>query len=342
MRELLQVRERLDALLQQRLGEAPSPAPSAARPERLARLEAQVARMPSPHLAPGEVRWIEGPTSPPEIPRTYRLVSPAVILLVGSFVVSFRTTMFLVIGMDVLLRLLDVVQRWHHRARYWLTPERLAWEPVNAEPVHIPLRTLTPGGVSQRLEFYQTHLRVEGAHATLSLPLERDANWKLLTALELLHRPPLLGRAAPEPLADVVCYPAVLRDGDTRKGCAILRPGSVSFLPREHAWKVIEAVTGAPWNHQRAPQAVDLSRVLEHLRHLPTEAEFDACIERAVAQVGGVRWSPSACRRHEAHLPLWKRLHFKSLDGPATSLSGAVDPRAVDTAERLLAAWPQR
>jgi hypothetical protein len=65
-------------------------------------------------------------------------------------------------------------------------------------------------------------------------------------------------------------------------------------------------------------------------------------VARAVAASGGELWKAEDVLRYDARTPVWKRLHFQTIDRPQKSLSGKVDWSQQATAERLLADWPTR
>lgn len=332
VREVLRRRDRLDALLDQRLESRPSPeTPAPSRGERLSRLRALCVRNPVPDLVPGEILLTQDPAPPFRVPFSAQLVG------LGLFVLSSLSLgIFAGLVVGVVMCLLPAFRyRQPRSTRYWLTPERLVWESAPGERTQVLLRDIPPHGVSAP---FPDTLLVSGPHETFVLGLGRDTQRSVLTALELHRRAPLFGHATPQPLPDVVCFPATFQAGRLRAGCAILRPGFLAFLPEDRLGDVFQAVTGAP----RTGLPLDLRHVVEALRHLPTGAGFDACLERAVAQADGVLWSPNACVRYDTQLPVWKRLHFKNFDVPAKSLSGAVDRRAQDAVERILAAWPRR
>ncbi|MET0405594.1 MAG: hypothetical protein ABW123_24460 [Cystobacter sp.] len=334
VREVLRRRDRLDALLDKQLGSRPSPEPPApSRLERLTRLRALCVRAPVPSLVPGEILLAEGHSHPSALPFSAHVVGLFLLVLVSSTLfLGLCVGLAVGVGAGMIPLLL---RAWRRSARYWLTPERLVWEAFPGELTQLLLRDIPPNGVSVP---FTNGIHVAGPHETLTLGMGRDEQQRMLATLELYRRAPLLGHAASRPLPDVVCFPATLQPGAVREGCAILRPGYLAFLPEDRLADVFQAVTGEPWTHL----PLELRHVLETLRHLPSGAEFDASIERAVAQAEGVLWSPKACVRYDAQQPVWKQLHFKSIEAPARALSGAVERREGDTAERILSAWPRR
>ena len=133
-----------------------------------------------------------------------------------------------------------LIHRWRRSTRYWLTPERLVWESAPGELTQVLLRDIPRNGVSVP---FADGVHVTGPRETLVLGLKRDAQRRLLAALELHRRAPLFGRVTSRPLPDVVCFPATFQAGRLRAGCAILRPGFLAFLPEDRLGDVFQAVT---------------------------------------------------------------------------------------------------
>jgi hypothetical protein len=158
--------------------------------------------------------------------------------------------------------------------------------------------------------------------------------------LEVRRQPPLLGSPAPERQTDVVCYDATLSQGfSSRKGVAVVRPGYVAFLPANRGLEVLRAITGvAP---SPGVKSIQLQSVIAQLCSLPSEAAFDACMERAVSVVGAARWSAWEVH-YDARVPVWKEIRFRTGHQRPWVLSGKVDWSQQAEADRILADWPKR
>ncbi|QRK10879.1 hypothetical protein JQX13_12875 [Archangium violaceum] len=209
------------------------------------------------------------------------------------------------------------------------------WKPLVGEPVQLPLRSILPDGIRSSL----FSVRVIGER-TLHLLKSKNQQTDLGAVLELQRQSPLLGSMAAERVADVVCYEATLSQGSTsRKGVAVLRPGYVAFLPQNRGLEVLRAITGvAP---SRGVESIHLPSVIGQLRHLPSEVTFDACMARAVAVEGAVRWSAWKVR-YDARVPVWTDIRIQTGDPRPQVLSGKVDWSQQAAAERILADWPKR
>jgi hypothetical protein len=79
---------------------------------------------------------------------------------------------------------------------------------------------------------------------------------------------------------------------------------------------------------------VEVDWVVDQLRWLPEE-EFDAAVERAVAAVGGERWSVWDTE-HRADVPVWRDIR---LVNGAKVMSGKVDWSQQAQAEKVLTSW---
>jgi hypothetical protein len=237
-------------------------------------------------------------------------------------------------GAIVLLVLLvaNIVHGVLRSGKYWLTSERLMWKPHTGEPVQIPLRSIPDDGIQPSV----FGVRVVGER---KLYLQDVNQGHLLSVLlELRRQPPLLDSASAERLTDVLCYEATLQDGAPQEGYAVLRPGYVAFLPKTRGTEVLRALTGTRSSLRVRPG--EIPHLIEQLRYLPTEAAFDACVERAVAATGGVRWSAWDVR-YDASAPVWKEIRILA-DPRPSSLSGKVGWSQQEQAVRLLADWPKR
>jgi hypothetical protein len=332
VRQVRALRGRLESLIRKRLGElAPvSGAPSLA--EDLSRLEGLVP--PPVSLAPvaGEVLLSEGTA----VSDSWRWLQFP--LWCGTMMLA-RTvardiTMAWVIGGTMGL-IVSLGSDWLRRGRFLLTQERLVWKPARGEPVQLSLRSIAENGI----EFSLRGLRVVGEREIFIR--DRDQRLSSLALLLDLHRhPPLLGGLDPERRVDVVWYPATLDVGTfARKGYAVLRPGYVAFLPMEMGWEVLRAIIG---RSPSSSMAIGVPTILEQLRYLASGAAFDACVERAVAAVGGELWRAGEVLRYAAHTPVRKRLHFQTIDRPQKTLIGKVARDQRERAEHILAGWPKR
>ncbi|HYO55693.1 hypothetical protein [Archangium sp.] len=218
--------------------------------------------------------------------------------------------------------------------RFWLTSERLVWEPFVGEPVQISLRSIPEDGI--RSSFFSIRVVGERTLHLLHSKQERD----LAAVLELRRQPPLLGSTTTERLADVVCYEATLQGkASYDKGYVVLRPGFVAFLPKYKGAEALRVITGARPSPRVKP--IEIPPLIEHLRSLPSEAAFDECVERVVAAAGGMRWSAWEVR-HDARAPVWKEIRLHTDGSRPLVLSGKVDWSQQAPAERILADWPKR
>ncbi|WNG40155.1 hypothetical protein F0U61_45595 [Archangium violaceum] len=333
VREVLGLRGRLEVLVRKRLGGGLSRNSGApGLPEGLAQLEAFVLQPVPLELASGEVRLLEGRLREVGLSRRIHVVT-ALAVITNGLVGGDPSPKALVVPLIAYL-----VYGWLHRGRYWLTSERLVWMPKDGEPVQIPLRSIRELG----LRSFGYGVRVVGERETLTLAVDEPKQLQdLLLALEMHRKPPLLGSVGAERLANVVCYPATLESGSSRKGLVVLRPGYVAFLPMDRPEAVRRAIMGKEYSPPLNGPAFGLPFIIEHLRHLRSEAEFDACVERAVADAEGERWNPRDVLRYEAHVPSRKRLHLQTSDGPSKSLIGKVDRSQQEMAEHILANWPK-
>lgn len=331
LRDVGALRSRLEALARGRLGELSRVSGAPSLVEDLTRLEGLVFQSISLELTAGEVPLLEGDTA--DVSFALRVY----VLVIGAFFLGPISHPF---GRDVvpfaLLMLLvaNVFQGVVRSGKYGLTSERLVWKPHTGEPVQIPLRSIPEDGIQPTL----LGVRVEGER---KLFIQDVTQGHLLAVLlELRRQAPLLGRASAERLSDVLCYEATLRNGAVRRsGYAVVRPGYVAFLPKDQGTQVLWAITGS-----RPPlrvRAGEIPHLIEQLRYLPSEAAFDACVERAVAAARGVRWSAGAVR-YKADAPVWKELRFEAPESGLSSLSGKVSWSQQADAVRLLADWPKR
>ncbi|HEY0093155.1 MAG TPA: hypothetical protein VGB96_02470, partial [Archangium sp.] len=137
----------------------------------------------------------------------------------------------------------------------------------------------------------------------------------------------------------VLCYEATLWEGSSRRGYVVLRPGYAAFLPKDQGTRVLGAITGT--RSSLKVRAGEIPHLIEQLRYVSSEAAFDACVERAVAAAGGVRWSAWEAR-YAASEPVWKEILILAPGTRRGSLSGKVGWSQQAEAARLLADWPRR
>jgi len=328
---LLARRERLKSLVRRRLASLTSVSGAPVLDAELARLVELVRREASFQLDPREVLVHE--TLPlRDWPPVHALLA---ISSVCVFYVPFA--LFLTrpgLGKELpllcaLLLLLSLAALVLRSGEVRLTSKRLIWRPKLGETVAIPLDSLRFD--SFRWSKLLKTVHIEGERR-VRLRHQGDGA-RLLTLLALHGSPPLAGAARAGVLAaDVVVYPAVLREGGrARKGHAILRPGGVFFVPMVDGARVFEAVTA-----RAAPTAMEAACVLEQLRWLPG-AEVDACLTRVVAATGGSWWSAWESR-HEADVPAWKRIQITRA---SQALTGKVDWSTQSRVEHILRAWPR-
>ncbi|HYO65433.1 MAG TPA: hypothetical protein VEU33_05070 [Archangium sp.] len=332
-RDVWMLRSRLEALVRKRLDElAPvSGAPSLV--EELPRLERLVFEAIPLEPIAGEVRLLEGDTA--DATFVFQLyASIFASFLVGPVAGGTVGAMVLVV-----LLVANIVHAVLRSGKYWLTSKRLVWKPFTGDPVQLSLRSITEEGL--RISLFG--VRVLGERKVF---IQDVAQGHLLAVLMELRRHPLLDSARSERLADVLCYAVTLQgmalpSGMSEKGYAVLRPGYVAFLPGNRGTQVLRAITGTPSSPN--VRAREIPYLLEQLRYLPSEAELDACVERAVAAAGGVRWSAWEAR-YDASVPVWKeiRLQRQEPGSGLCSLSGKVDWSQQAEAMRLLMDWPRR
>lgn len=328
VRETRALRARLEALVHKRLRALSRVSGAPSLVEALSRLEAVVLEPMPLELMAGEVRVLEGDSAEP---------GGMFLLFPTIFLVMVATHFVDGLGAAALLLMLiaSVVYTVARSGRFWLTNERLVWKPLVGEPVQLPLRSIPPDGIRSSA----FSVRVEGER-TLHLLQSKKQQVDLGAVLEVQRQAPLLGSTAAERLADVVCYEATLsQGGSSRKGFAVLRPGYVAFLPENRGLEVLRAITGvAP---SRGVTSIHLPSLIGQLRYLPTEAAFDACVARAAAVTGAVRWSAWDVR-YDARVPVWTDIRLQTGDSSPLVLRGKVDWSQQATAERILADWPQR
>jgi len=328
LREAMQRRARVAALVRQRLEELTVPLGEPELKTDLALLRKVLLETSAVALAPEETRILEM--------RRHASIPPPLAILI-FFLVPFvhLTAAFtepgfslLVVGVFISLLMAYVLRA----GEFWLTSERLIWKPVVGEPVSVSLRSIRPGGI--QVERLSRSVRVQGdriVHVRYVEPAE-----KLAALLEMHRQPPFLGASRGGlRLPQVSIYGAALRGGAgarTRHGLAVLRPQGVSFVPHGTGSMALRSITGEP-----PPEGlkIELSWVLEELRWLP-EAEFDVYLARVVEATGGVHWSAWESRRAQG-VPVWKEIHITH---GQQSLIGKVDWSQQAAAERVFESWP--
>ncbi|MFL5357286.1 hypothetical protein [Archangium sp.] len=328
VRETRALRARLEALVHKRLRSLSRVSSTASLVEALARLERIVLEpMPLEPMA-GEVRVLEGDSAETRAPF---ILFPAILL--GLMATHFVGGLGAFVMM--LLLIASVFFTVARSGRFWLTNERFVWKPLVGEPVQIPLRSIPADGIRST----PFSVRVVGDR-TLHLLHPKNQQVDLGAVLEVQRQPPLLGSTAAERLADVACYEATLSQGNSsRKGFAVLRPGYVAFLPANRDLEVLRAVTGvAP---SPGVTSIHIPSLIGQLRYLPSEATFDACMERAASVVGAVRWNAWEVH-YDARVPVWTEIRIQTDYQRPLVLSGKVDWSQQAAAERILADWPRR
>lgn len=329
VRDVTLRRARLEALARQRLGTLATPTGEPSLEADLPRLEALVSRPLPVAPAPGEVRLLQHTKQDPNQGQALLPIS-AVLGISFALSLAFPRLMgevgtLITVGAFLVQVLVILLQA----GEYWLTSERLVWKPLLGEPVAVPLRSIPAGGVHVHRGWGT--VRVEGER-TLRMRFVPEAE-RLAAILEMHRQAPFLGASrAGLKLADVSFYPVTLREGGAvKKGWAVLRPRGVSFLPEGTGVEVLKAVTGA---EVTPGLRVEVDWVVDQLRWLPEE-EFDAAVERAVAAVGGERWSVWDTE-HRADVPVWRDIR---LVNGAKVMSGKVDWSQQAQAEKVLASW---
>jgi hypothetical protein len=326
LRDVGGLRGRLEALVRKRLGELAGVSGPPSLVEDLTRLERLVFQSIPLELSPGEVRLMEGDSAD-----LWFVLQTYASIILGLIASRFWGDP----GAFVLLVLLvaNIVHGVLRSGKYWLTNERLMWKPHTGEPVQIPLRSIPEDGIRTT----PFGVRVVGDR---KLYLQDVSQGRLLAVLmELRRQAPLRDAACAERLADVVCYEATLRNGFSWSGYVVLRPGYAAFLPKNQGREILRAITGVrpSWK----VRAGDIPHVIEQLRYLPSEAAFDACVERAVAAAGGVRWSAWESR-YDASEPVWREIRISAPGERGGSLRGKVGWSQQAEAMRLLLDWPKR
>ncbi|RKH07129.1 hypothetical protein D7V97_21740 [Corallococcus sp. CA053C] len=337
-RELVARRARLTGLALRRLDALAVAPPELSLEETLTRLDALVREPVRRKLAPGEVVVFETNTrrhsdrsstkkSDIEVPLRYLLgVALGILLTLPLLFVAppalERVAAFLVLGVGMACWWVPLLRS----GRLLLTSERLLWLPHLGEPQSVRLASIPDDGV--QLDRSRLDVRVEGDRR-LHARLVPEA-WRVMLLLELHRQPPLLGAArAGVQVENAVVFAAKL---GKREGCAVLRPGGVSFIPDGQERQALLALTG------KAPSLprFDLERVLDTLRWLPA-SEFDACVARVVAATGGLFRSAEEAR-HVPGPPAWMWLRIQM---GSQMLLGRVALAQAAAAKAVLKTWPQ-
>jgi hypothetical protein len=158
---------------------------------------------------------------------------------------------------------------------------------------------------------------------------ERAAH--LTGALELRRRlPGLVSGADHARLSPVACFMAAFREpsGAEQMGHAVLRPGSLVFLPEATGPGILRALAGP--ESPPIPGRVEVPWIVEQLRFLPSGTDFDTALARAAEAVGGRRWSLGT----DSRLTL-NGMELRFAEG-ASELRGQVTGPALKVAASLL------
>ncbi|MCP3139377.1 hypothetical protein [Pyxidicoccus xibeiensis] len=285
LREHEAERERLSRLIARRLGLGEW----GTLAERLKRLEALVLLMPLPP-GKGESLLLAGST---ELP-------PAGLLLRFLLALAFAAY-FLGLWAAVTLQLGFIVLLWTRSGSYWLTSERLIWEPRLGLSVEVPLSALGDSAVevspaTGNITFF--------GDKPLTLHHISGAS-RLVALLSIRRHKEFRGAAAtPDPrrIISVVRARRSHPPGRTRlpdeDGQVFLRPDFVLFIPDMEARSLLETLTGArepaifsPWLGWEDSEA-SMELLIDQLQCLPEE-RMDALL-RKVAAAGRscVLWEP--------------------------------------------------
>ena len=172
--------------------------------------------------------------------------------------------------------------------RFWLTPERLIWQPLFGQRVQVGLASIAPEGVTLHPDGNGVQVRGERSVTLRSAFLSRP----LAALLAHYRQPPLreLRNVAP-PVQEVVSYPARFRvypGTDEERGLVVLWSGFVVFLPEPRHSSLFTRLLGPGCN--QLLRDVSMERLVERLRVLSDE-DFKRCLEQAVRVREGHFWS---------------------------------------------------
>ena len=278
LREVESSRDALSAALARRLPVSELPLLSA----RLERLKA-VALRPLP-LPPGqeELRLLEGQAvlPPPGLRVSFLLLG----VLVHWLVSPWAATPLMVLAFTV---------TYLRSGKYWLTPERLFWQPRRGDPVEVPLASiqdstrLSSGLIERNLSVNRFTGDVTLHRQGLTLRHVPQADQ--LAALLSIRRRKEFRRAwtSQDPRLVVVVVPVFRSRSDEAvepmdrepDGLLVLRPGFVAFFSNRAASDVLDAITEPErpaWRYGRIRDDVPISiqQLVDQLLLLP-EVELD-------------------------------------------------------------------
>jgi|GEM_PF-3006159 len=335
LRRVEEERTRLTTAMNRRLRPA---APGTTLAERLGQLSAVALRpLPRPP-GPGELRLLEG----------HAWLPPAESLLL-FLPLWWILASFLGVGITLPLLVAFWLAFYARSGSYWLTSERLIWQPRWSDPVEVRLSDIGEG-----------HLRV-GAFNTVTVgaqdgvPLLHVSDATRLAALLSIRRRKEFREAAasrdPRRLVALLRMGPVapgqrLEPGDSyRWGSAVLRPGFIVYFGNGGA-RLLDTITeptgptrGYSWlSRDEVPIPVEL--LLEQLLLLPEE-RMDAMLRKAVTVE-----TPSFSSRPdvflwEARALTWKLRAYGSLKvyQGDKALFGYLSWSDTPLVEQLVAQW---
>ncbi|MFP2933669.1 hypothetical protein ACLESO_52725 [Pyxidicoccus sp. 3LG] len=310
--------------------------------QRLERLKAVVMRpLPRPP-GEGEQLLLEGATVLPPF---------GVSLLVVSLcaVVARFASLWAALGLLVLTGYVTFLRS----GRFWLTSERVLWQPREEDPVEVRLASLGEGQVS--LNRFTDNITVGLPGVTLR---HVPRAYELAALLSIRRRKEFRSAAATQdrqrPVAILPAYrtkPGEYRGDEVPDGLLVLRPGFIAFFPSLPAARLLDAITEPAgfsphpsWaSRDRVP--VSVSQLLDQLLLLP-EAEMDAMLRKAASSrldyVGHIYspfllWNPADVEcafgigttvelTHDGVLLYWDRLTWQQHQ----------------EASRVIALWPRK
>ncbi len=265
LQELDRTRDALSADIHRRL-------PVDALPELVHRLEWLKSRVLRPlPLPPGEGERVllEGNAFLPPFGMSLGIVTVAVALL-----------RFAGPGAAAGLLALFAVITWLRSGRYWLTSERLLWQPRRGEPEQVSLAAIREGSI--RFNPFTDTLKVGRPGLTLR-HVPRASG--LATLLSIRRRKEFRNAAAVRDSQRLVavlpayrCRPGEYPDVDAPPdGLLVLRPAFIAYFPTRPAATVLDAITepegavrGPSWARRDAV-SVSMEQLLEQILLLPEE-----------------------------------------------------------------------
>jgi hypothetical protein len=215
-----------------------------------------------------------------------------------------------------------------------LTPSRLEWRPLFGRRVAVSLSSIIEGGVDfEGGSSVRVHL--EGQRTVYIQNVEHAGF--LAFMLQAMRRHPRLRECADagKALANVVYCEAVLSQGASEvRGYAILRPGSVTFLPWNAAIPALQALFGVTLSPQFA---INLPSLVKGLRLFPKA--FDEQLAQLTEAVGGIQWSRTELW-YRIPSPMWIMLWRKGSGD--RMLVGRVSTHEHDVIQRILVMWSRQ